>query len=226
MLSFDQLQAKVGKSISIIRRPRVKHGLMMKEFGKIATNFGRWVHPPDTVCVTGCHHCCFCMPVLKSKLEFDYVQSAAKFAFLHTGAWMRKYQTVWEKFSEIFGATHEATLGAWRGARIPCPMLDLDDKVCKIYEHRPIECRIRWTPQFFLADCFPGTPSFQMLDGPAQASSFEMSDPLIPRSTPKPPKSPVHTIIENTLKDIDKWAFNYVGKPRPLIETIELISAV
>lgn len=223
MLSFDQLQAKVGKSISIIRRPHVKHGLIMKEFGKIAKNFGRWIQPTDTICAPGCHHCCFCMPVLKSKLEFDYVQTAVKFNFLLTGPWMRKYHPIWEKFIKILGPTSEATLDAWRGAKIPCPMLN-EEKMCSIYENRPISCRIRWTPPYFLADCFPGSPIFPMLDGPAQASTFEMSDPLIPAFLPKPPKSPVHALIERTLKDIDKWTFNYVGQPRPLIETIESFS--
>ena len=223
MLSFEQVQTKVAKSIDIIRRPHTKHGLIMKEFGKIIKTFGRWVEPFETVCVAGCHHCCLCMPVLKSKLEFDYVKSAVKFNFLQTGAWMRKYRPIWEKFSKIFGPTNEATLSAWRGMRIPCPMLN-EDKMCSIYDHRPVVCRLRWTPGFFLADCFAGSPMFQMLDGPAQASTWEMSDPLIPMTRPRPPKSPIHMLVDNTLRDIDKWAFNYAGKPAPLIETIELIS--
>jgi Fe-S-cluster containining protein len=226
MLSFDQVQAKIEKSVSIIRRPHAKHGLVMREFGKIAKTLGRWVHPPDTICMAGCHHCCFRMPVLKSKLEFDFVASEAKFAFIHTGPWMRKYQDKWTKFSEIFGPTSEATLDAWRGAKIPCPMLNLEDRKCAIYECRPIECRIRWAPQFFLADCFPGSPRFHMLDGPAQASSFEMSDPLVQSVPPRAPKTPIQHMIENLLRDIDKWTFNFVGKPRPLLETIELLSAV
>jgi Fe-S-cluster containining protein len=224
MLPFDQLQMKLGKSVQIIRQPHTKIGVIIKEFGKIAMNFGRWVEPHESMCVHGCCHCCYGMPVLNSKLEFDYVQKEVKFNFFQTGPWMRKHGDKWREFAKIFGPTNKATLAAWRGAQIPCPMLNEEERVCVIYDNRPISCRIRWTPQYFLSDCFASSPIFQMMDGPAQASAMEISDPLIPSGPQRPPESPVVQIINNTLRDIDQWVFNFVGKPRPLIETIELLS--
>ena len=220
MLPFEQLQMKVGKSISIIRQTNVKIAIVMREFHKIITNFGRWVEPPGTMCAPGCHHCCFGMPVLRSKLEFDYVQKGAKFNFLQTSPWMRRYKDKWLEFAKVFGSTSKATQAAWRGMRIPCPMLN-GERQCSIHENRPVACRIRWTPQYFLSDCFPGSPIFPMMDGPVQASTYELSEPLVPHGWQRPPESPVDQIINNTLRDIDKWVFNFVGKPRPLIETIE-----
>lgn len=220
MLSPNQLQAKLEKSIAIMRQPRVKMGLVMKEFGKVAKTFGRLVEPDITLCRPGCHHCCYCMPVLLSKLEFEFVQRAVKFNFFRGGAWVREYGEKWNEFSKIYGTTHEATLEAWRGMRIPCPMLDEEQRTCLIYENRPIVCRIRWAPAFFLADCFSGSPLFEMFEGPAQASSYEMGDPLVKIRGPRL-KSPLRHFVENTLKDIDKWVFNFQGKPAPLVETIE-----
>jgi len=220
MLSFDQLQNKVSKPMGIIRQPRAKRGVIMKEFSKIMRAFGEWLKPNETACMFGCTFCCYGMPVLKSKLEFELVQSAVKFHFVQTEPWLRKHGRKWDKFAGILGPTNRVTLNAWRGMKIPCPMLREDDRACGIYESRPIVCRMRWTPEFFLSDCFPGTPIFPMLDGPAQASAFEISDPFIPRSNPRV-EPPFLKLVENTLKDIDKWVYNYVGKPKPLIDAVK-----
>lgn len=219
MLSFEQLQERVSKPLGIMKSPRVKRGLLMREFAKILKAFGSWVRPYHTTCMDGCDFCCYRMPILKSRFEFEFVQTAVQLNLTRTGPWLEKYGPVWDRFSKIFGPTSRATEDAWRGARIPCPLLE--NRRCAIYENRPSICRMRWTPEFFLADCFPGTPLFPMSDGATKVSAYEMSDPLIEMPRPRAPEPPHLKLVDNTLKDIDKWVYNYVGKPKPLIDALE-----
>lgn len=109
----------------------------------------------QVACGRGCPACCYRIPVIHSAVEAAYVEKGVKETF--SRAKHKKFTAMaadetWTELRREFGLPalrpEEGSAsfdGAWEEMGGACPMLE-DDGNCIIYERRPVECRLVFSP--------------------------------------------------------------------------------
>lgn len=80
---------------------------------------------PNSVCAKGCAHCCCGIPVEATAIELSYIVEMAGV-----------------NLDIDWNAPESVGFGRPSPELTPCPLLDTRTATCKVYEHRPLQCRL------------------------------------------------------------------------------------
>lgn len=80
---------------------------------------------PISVCAKGCAHCCTVIPVEATAIEMSYIAEKSGIDI----------ELDWN-------APHSKGANRPVPESEPCPLLDTRTATCKVYEHRPLQCRL------------------------------------------------------------------------------------